>query len=241
MNESAGQKFIKLVERYVDGNVESTADDVQKAYTASYPRKSSERLASSVLSVPMSFNEAQKKILTAVQNPKNEIIVVDGPPGTGKSYAIAAIVYLANQMNKSVVINSHKKQALDVIDHMLTDRFKKLHPRSKPAVLRFEKPGGPATLNSMDNTLSNQVINGARNRAYNINRDAVAADRTQIFNQIDQDNKLFWENTSQYKEIVQKAFALAQEEALFGGSGTFESIRLPPSSIFHLCRTVLIF
>lgn len=237
LNESAGQKFIKLVERYVDGNIESTADDVQKAYTAAYPRKSSERLASSVLSVPMSLNEAQKKILTAVQNPKNEIIVVDGPPGTGKSYAIAAIVYLANSMNKSVVITSHKKQALDVIDHMLTDRFKKLHPRSKPAVLRFEKPGGPATLNSMDNTLSNQVINGARNRAYNINRDAVAADRTQIFNQIDQDNKLFWENTSQYKEIVQKAFALAQEEeALLGGSGTFESIRLPAGTVISVDR-----
>ena len=96
LDDGAGQKFIELVGRYVDGNVQSTADEVQKAYTESFPRKSTERLASSVLSIPMNLNETQKKILTAVQNPKNEIIVVDGPPGTGKSYAIAAIVYLAN-------------------------------------------------------------------------------------------------------------------------------------------------
>lgn len=228
LDDGAGQKFMNLVGRYVDGNVQSTADEVQKAYRESFPRKSAERLASSVLSIPMNLNETQKKILTAVQNPKNEIIVVDGPPGTGKSYAIAAIVYLANQMNKSVVITSHKKQALDVIDHMLTERFKKLHPRSKPAVLRLEKPGGPSTLNSMDNTLSSQVINGARNRAYDVNRDAVAADRAHLFEQIDQDNRHFWERTGQYQDLIQKAFALAQaEEALFGGPVSGEPLRLP--------------
>ncbi|MEI7673448.1 MAG: AAA domain-containing protein, partial [Deltaproteobacteria bacterium] len=237
LDEGAGQKFIELVGRYVDGNVQSTADEVQKAYTESFPRKSTERLASSVLSIPMNLNEAQKKILTAIQKPKNEIIVVDGPPGTGKSYAIAAIVYLANQMNKSVIITSHKKQALDVIDHMLTDRFKKLHPRSKPAVLRLEKPGGPATLNSVDNTLSNQVINGAKNRAYATNRDAVAADRTRLFNQIDHDNKHFWANTGQYKEMIQKAFALAQEEEiLFGDGASIEPTRLPAGIIMPVDR-----
>jgi len=237
LDDGAGQKFMNLVGRYVDGNVQSTADEVQKAYTESFPRKSTERLASSVLSIPMNLNETQKKILTAVQNPKNEIIVVDGPPGTGKSYAIAAIVYLANQMNKSVVITSHKKQALDVIDHMLTDRFKKLHPRSKPAVLRLEKPGEPSTLNSMDNTLSSQVINGARNRAYDMNRDAVTADRTTLFSQIDRDNRYFWENTGQYKDTVQKAFALAQEEeALFDGGVSIEPTRLPAGTVMPIDR-----
>jgi very-short-patch-repair endonuclease len=236
LDDGAGQKFIDLVSRYVDGKVESTADEVQRAYSESFPRKSTERLASSVLSVPMNLNETQKKILTAVQNPKNQIIVVDGPPGTGKSYAIAAIVYLANQMNKSVVITSHKKQALDVIDNMLTERFKKLHLRSKPAVLRLEKPGGPATLNSMDNTLSTQVINGARNRAYGINRDAVAADRTTLFNQIDQDNRHFWENTTRYKDTVQKAFALAQEEEALFRSVSVEPIRLPAGTLMPVDR-----
>jgi hypothetical protein len=237
LEDGAGQKFIDLVGRYVDGKVQSTADEVQKAYAESFPRKSTERLTSSVLSIPMNLNETQKKILTAIQNPKNEIIVVDGPPGTGKSYAIAAIVYLANQMNKSVVITSHKKQALDVIDHMLTDRFRRLHPRSKPAVLRLEKPGGPATLNSMENTLSSQVINGARNRAYDVNRDAIATDRARLFEQIDKDNKHFWENTGQYQELVQKAFALAQEEeSLLGEGRTVEPTRLPAGTVLPIDR-----
>lgn len=228
LGDGAGQKFIALVERYVDGNVQSTADEVHKSYSESFPRKSAERLASSVLSIPMNLNEAQKKILTAVQNPKNEIIVVDGPPGTGKSYTIAALVYLANQQNKSVVITSHKKQALDVIDHMLTERFKKLHPRSKPAVMRLEKPGTPTTLNSTDNTLASQVINGARNRAYAVNRDAVAADRDHLFQQIDRDNEDFWQHAGQYKDLIQKVFALAQlEEALFGVGHSVDPIRLP--------------
>ena len=93
--------------------------------TRNYPRKSAERIVPQRLTIPLSLNEKQKRILTAVENGKNEIIVVDGPPGTGKSYTICAIVYLANQLGKSVVITSHKKQALDVIDHALTDQFKK--------------------------------------------------------------------------------------------------------------------
>ncbi|MDI9570585.1 MAG: AAA domain-containing protein [Pseudomonadota bacterium] len=236
LDDGAGQKFIDLVKRYVEGTVESTDDEVRRAYTEAFPRKSAERLTSAVLSVPMNLNEPQKKILMAVQNPKNQIIVVDGPPGTGKSYTIAAIVYLANQMNKSVVISSHKKQALDVIDAMLTERFKELHPRSKPAVLRLEKPGGPATLNSMDNTLSTQVINGARNRAHDMNREAVAEDRRSLLGQIDQANREFWEHTSEYKDTARKVLALArEEEALFGGH-TVEPIRLPAGTAMPVDR-----
>ncbi|MDD4996529.1 MAG: AAA domain-containing protein [Syntrophales bacterium] len=237
LDSAAGQKFIDLIDHYVDGRVQSTADEVHKAYTESFPRKSTERLASSVLSIPMNLNETQKKILLAYQNPKNEIIVVDGPPGTGKSYVIAAMVYLANQMNKSVVITSHKKQALDVIDQMLTDRFKKLHPRSKPAVLRLDKPGAPATLNNMENTLSDQLINGARNRAYEVNRDAVSADRASLLERIDKDNKLFWGRTARYKDLLQKAFDLVQEEeALFNESSAMEPIRLPEGASLPLDR-----
>ena len=229
LDEGAGRKFIDLVSRYVDGNVESTADEVHRKYLHDYPRKSPERLASSRLSVPMNLNETQKKILLAFQNPKNEIIVVDGPPGTGKSYAIAALVYLANETNKSVVVTSHKKQALDVIDQALTDRFKKLHPRSKPAVLRLEKVGGSATLNNIDNTLSSQVINGARSRALEVNRDAIQRDRARLFDRLDGDNRLFWEMADGYEETVRKAFELAREEEalLRSGGSDAEPARLP--------------
>ena len=83
-------------------------------------------------------------------NEKNNIIVVDGPPGTGKSHTIAALTYWANEQKKSVVITSHKKEALDVIDRMLTDKYKSLHPQAKPSIVRMDKETGSA--NNLQNT-----------------------------------------------------------------------------------------
>ena len=235
LDNGAGCKFIDMIARYVDGNVQSTVDEVQRDYLEKYPRNSTERLAPKRLTIPMGLNEMQKKILTAVENPKNEIIVVDGPPGTGKSYTIAAIVYLANQLGKSVVITSHKKQALDVIDQTLTERFKNLHPRSKPSVLRLEKTRGPASLNNIENTLSSQVINAARTRSQQINREAVEKDRNRVYGQIDEANKAFWENAVQYSEMVQKTFAWTQEaEALLGPEAALSDLTIlkPPGDFY---------
>ena len=145
LDAGAGKTFIDLITRYVDGNVENTAAAVHQDYLKRFPKKSAERLAPSSFLVPLPLNEIQKRILTAADNPKNKIVVVDGPPGTGKSHTITALVYAANQAGKSVVVTSHKRQALDVIDQTLIEQFKLLHPRSKPNVLRLGKgPGSPA-------------------------------------------------------------------------------------------------
>ena len=211
LDHGAGRKFIDLVSQYVDGSVLNTSDDVQRAYLEAYPRKSIERIIPKRLMVPLGLNEIQKKILTAVENTGNRIIVVDGPPGTGKSYTIAAIVYLANQLNKSVVISSHKKQALDVIDTMLTDQFKALHPRSKPTMLRLEKPRGPAGINSIENTLSGPVINNAHARTQEFNQEAIARDREDLHSSLDTTNSTFWENASRYDEHIRMTFEWAKE------------------------------
>ncbi len=142
LDTGGGRKFIEMINRYVEGSVANTADAVDEDFKKKYPYKSIERLAPQHLTIPLRLNDKQKRILTAVENQSNEIIVVDGPPGTGKSYTICAMIYLANQLGKSVVLTSHKKQALDVIDEALTEQFKKLHPRSKPSVLRLEKERG---------------------------------------------------------------------------------------------------
>jgi len=59
--------------------------------------------------------------LLALAHHKNHIIVVDGPPETGKSHTIAALTYWANENKKSVVITSHKQEALNVIDRLSVD------------------------------------------------------------------------------------------------------------------------
>lgn len=195
-----GGKFLDFVENYVSGNVKNTTDEVDSAYNKKYPRKSVTNLLSII---PLSLNKVQKRILTALENQKNKIIVVDGPPGTGKSYTIAAITYWANQQNKSVVITSHKKAALDVIDRMLTDKFKQLHPRAKPSVLRFSDEENIG-INNIQNTLSGPVISAANNRVNQFNEDAVSKDIGEWHKKVESEVDEFWKESANYKDYVAK-------------------------------------
>lgn len=169
----AGQagKLLDFVKTYVSGNVINTTDDVDRTYKSRYPQGTARTL---LVSIPLSLNQAQRRILIALENIKNKIIVVDGPPGTGKSHSIAAISYWANQQGKSVVITSHKTAALDVIDRMLTDKFRSLHPMAKPPVLRLSDD--QTGMNTFQNTLAAPVISAATNRVHNFNQTAVNAD-----------------------------------------------------------------
>lgn len=188
----AGQenKFIGMITDYVEGNVVNTSDDVHKEYINNYPEKS-EKLV--IHDLPISLNESQKKIITAVNNPKNKTIVVDGPPGTGKSYTITALIYNAVKHNKNVVVTSHKKQALDVIEDKLTEQFKRLHPKAKPSILRlsYDKE---KTLNSIENTLSSPVINHANQRTRQINTDALQKDISKNEELIKTNIQTVWDN-----------------------------------------------
>jgi len=92
-----------------------------------------------MLPIVLSAKQFSKRILLALANQKNNIIVVDGPPGTGKSHTIAALTYWANEQKKSVMITSHKQEALDVVDRMLTDKFKSLHPQAKLLLFAWTK------------------------------------------------------------------------------------------------------
>ena len=212
-----GKKLKNFILNYVSGNVENTTDEVDSSYSKKYPRKSASNLLSTL---PISLNKPQKRIITALENPKNQIIVVDGPPGTGKSYTIAAITYWANQRNKSVVITSHKKAALDVIDQMLTDKFKELHPAAKPSVLRLSREA--TGINTFQNTLSGPVIAAGSSRVNEFNESAVQKDtedwRGKVESQIDQ----YWENSGNYRPFIEKLFRLEQIENGLKQSGVLK-------------------
>ncbi len=216
LDEGGGRKFSDMVSRYVGSNVENTSNEVDRSYRERYPHGSVERLAPSTLTVPLPLNEAQRKILTAVENPKNEIIVVDGPPGTGKSYTITALIYLANQLGKSVVVTSHKSQALDVIEQSLTEQFKTLHPQAKPSVLRLGKSGSAGGINNIQNTLSSQAVNAARRRAEDLRRDAVASDRERVRKQLENEYSSFWKESDVYcqRQELTHAWASAMNNLL---------------------------
>ncbi len=70
---------------------------------------------------PIPLNEEQIKVLAALQRPDCRFILVEGPPGTGKSHTITAIAADCALKGKSCLVLSDKKEALDVVMAKLTD------------------------------------------------------------------------------------------------------------------------
>lgn len=227
-----GGKLLDFVKTYVSGNVENTTDDVDRAYKSRYPKGS----ASSILStIPLSLNQAQRRILLALENAKNKIIVVDGPPGTGKSHSIAAITYWANQQGKSVVITSHKKAALDVIDRMLTDKFRSLHPKAKPPVLRLSDD--QAGMNTFQNTLTAPVISSATTRVNNFNQPAVGKDISRVSQAIEKQVSDFHTAASCYSDSLPLLLRMEQLNAELRSAGILQEetiVASVPGNSFHL-------
>jgi very-short-patch-repair endonuclease len=215
LDTGAGKKFVDLVSNYVESNVENTTEEVHREFKQTYPKKSVKNI---INDIPLRVNDSQKRILLAAKNPKNKVIKVEGPPGTGKSYTICALVYLANLINKSVLITSHKTQALDVVEKMLTDQFKSLHPKAKPSLLRLTKHTSlGATSNNFQSTLASASINAASERALNFNQEAVASDKQRLYDEIEQEYLDYCEKSEDYYVLLQKSFELVQREmALFG-------------------------
>jgi hypothetical protein len=215
--ESGGKsKFVDFISDYIGGNVENTQDTVDNEFKEKYPIKSSNRYISDN---PLNLNVSQKRILLALNNPKNRIIVVDGPPGTGKSHTIAAITYWANKEGKSIVITSHKKQALDVVDRMLTDKFRDLHPKAKPSIIRLAKNG--RSINSLENSLQNAVLNAAGDRANSYNIQAAEKDEEVLERSVVGKIETQLSSSDEYREYINTLFEFEWIQNSLISSGEF--------------------
>ncbi|MFW6173144.1 MAG: AAA domain-containing protein, partial [Elusimicrobiota bacterium] len=223
IDQGAGEKFTNLISDYVENNVENTTDKVHKQFKNEYPKKSVKNLVSSI---PLNLNDSQKRVLTSATNEKNKMIKVEGPPGTGKSYTITALVYLANLMDRSVLISSHKKQALDVVEDKLTKQFRNLHPRAKPSILRLTKSSNKGEIvNNLDNTLASTVIDSATERALEFNSKAIEEDKKQLLQKLKEENQNFWDNAQNYDGYTEKSFQLAKlERELFNEEIQLDSL-----------------
>jgi len=67
--------------------------------------------------VPVSLSNRQEKILDSAR--KSKITIVVGPPGTGKSFSIAALAVQAAHEGKKVLIASKSEQACQVINNKI--------------------------------------------------------------------------------------------------------------------------
>ncbi|MHA7058702.1 DEAD/DEAH box helicase [Aquimarina sp. M1] len=115
----------------------------------------SEKSSKEAVCVPSNLSRSQLDIIQAVKS--NDVTVVIGPPGTGKSYTIASLALDQVYHNKSVLICSKSDQAIDVLqDKIIQDlgvkglsiragsgRSHRTTLRKKiESITRFRKSGG---------------------------------------------------------------------------------------------------
>ncbi len=79
-----------------------------------------------VYPAPIPVNSEQRQILAAIRSEECKYIAVEGPPGTGKSHTIVAMVFDAIRDGKSVLVLSDKKEALDVVEDKITETMNKV-------------------------------------------------------------------------------------------------------------------
>ncbi|MFN0192120.1 MAG: AAA domain-containing protein [Aestuariivirga sp.] len=108
---------------------------------------------------PVPLNEEQRKILAALNHPKSRFLSIEGPPGTGKSHTITAIVFEAILKDKNVLVLSDKTEALDVVESKLNDVLNSVRfgENFQNPILRLGRAG-----NTYSRILSSQTIEAIR-------------------------------------------------------------------------------
>ncbi|MDP2728869.1 MAG: AAA domain-containing protein [Dehalococcoidales bacterium] len=96
-----------------------------------------------VFETPVPLNSEQRQILEAVRKESCKYVTVEGPPGTGKSHTITAIVCDAILNDKSVLVLSDKKEALDVVEDKITQTMDQVRydKNFQNPILRLGKTG----------------------------------------------------------------------------------------------------
>ncbi len=92
---------------------------------------------------PIPLNSEQLQILAAIRKDNCKYLIVEGPPGTGKSHTITAIIFDAVLKEKSVLVLSDKKEALDVVEKNITETMNKVRydKNFQNPILRLGKTG----------------------------------------------------------------------------------------------------
>ena len=112
--------FSKLSTDYLFENPVSFVTEVEQEYDN---QSVCEKLA---YNSPIPLNKEQLQVLRAIDKKDCERIIIEGPPGTGKSHTITAIINNALLSKKSVLMVSDKKEALDVVEEKINDVLDKM-------------------------------------------------------------------------------------------------------------------
>jgi AAA domain-containing protein len=129
--------FQKLIDDFIHREPESFTLEVEDEWYESPP---SDRL---VFNSPIPLNSEQRQILSALNKNGCRYVTVEGPPGTGKSHTITAVVFDAIQKDQSVLVLSDKKEALDVVEDKITDTMNRVRfdKQFQNPILRLGRTG----------------------------------------------------------------------------------------------------
>jgi len=112
--------FSQLANEFLFKNPLSIERDIEDAYDA---QSLSDKFS---YYSPIPLNKEQQEALQAIHHPKSERIVIEGPPGTGKSHTITAIIYDALLRGNSVLMVSDKQEALDVVEEKINESLDRM-------------------------------------------------------------------------------------------------------------------
>lgn len=129
--------FQSLIDDFIHKNPESIETEVKDEWD---DKDTGDRL---VYQSPIPLNSEQLNIISALRRPNCKYVLVEGPPGTGKSHTITAIAFNAILEDKSVLILSDKKEALDVVEKNIVNTMNKvrLDKKFQNPILRLGKTG----------------------------------------------------------------------------------------------------
>lgn len=136
-NNVLADAFNKLIDDFIHKNPQPFNPTIEEGWDNT---ETSDRL---VFSSPIPLNSEQLQILSAVKSDGCKYIIVEGPPGTGKSHTITAIAFDSILKNQSVLVLSDKKEALDVVEDKITETMNKVrHDKNfQNPILRLGKTG----------------------------------------------------------------------------------------------------
>ena len=156
LSKQGDSQIVNLFEEMINSILEENPKSIRRQIDSEWEALT--MVDRMVFDSPIPLNEEQRKILFATQHSEGRIIVVEGPPGTGKSHTITAIAADCAFNKKSCLILSDKSEALEVVHNKLSEAMSRVrHDRNFPnPILRlgrqdanFKKLVGNQTLNQV--------------------------------------------------------------------------------------------
>ncbi|MGH9427746.1 MAG: AAA domain-containing protein, partial [Terriglobia bacterium] len=122
--EATAELFEDVIRGFIEENPVYAGKEIQDEWDRT---PVTERL---VAASPIPLNDEQRKLLNALRNGHSRFLIVQGPPGCGKSHSITAIAFDSILEGKSILILSDKAEALDVVEDKLRETLAQIRGSS---------------------------------------------------------------------------------------------------------------